>query len=108
MQLTTTTGNLAVESTFAGLITFRVKPVIVGQALGNPHNERSYSLRSQGPVKTLAKLRKNCNTCGSNPSGGTKLEACCGQLGPYEVTLNVPLYGSLGSARLKRLLPVLN
>ena len=31
MQLTTTTGNLASEVALAGLITFRVKPVIVGQ-----------------------------------------------------------------------------
>ena len=51
--------------------------------------------------------RRNCNPCGSNPSGGTKWRSCCGQLGPYEVTLNVPLYESLGSGRQKRLLPVL-
>jgi hypothetical protein len=61
-----------------------------------------------GPGGVLSTLVRNCNACGSNSSGGTKLEACCGQLGPYEVTLNVPLYGSLGSVRLKRLLPVLN
>ena len=51
--------------------------------------------------------KRYCNACGSNPLGGTQLKACCGQLGPYEVTLNVPLYGSLGSGRPKRLLPVL-
>ena len=33
---------------------------------------------------------------------------CCGQLGPYETALKVPLYGSLGSGRRKRLFPVLD
>jgi hypothetical protein len=44
-SLTTTTGNLASESAFAGLITFTCKPVIVSQVLENLRNERSYSLR---------------------------------------------------------------
>jgi len=48
------------------------------------------------------------NACGSNPSGGVKGMSSCGQLGPYEVTSTVPLYGSLGSGREKRLLPVLD
>ena len=48
MELTTTTGNLASELALGGLITFRVKPMFVGQDLGNIRNERSYSLHSRG------------------------------------------------------------
>lgn len=55
-----------------------------------------------------ASVARNLNVCGPNSSGGIKLVACCGQLGPYEVALIVPLYGSLDSGRLKRLLPILN
>jgi hypothetical protein len=50
----------------------------------------------------------SCNACGSNPTGDADSESCCGQPGPYEVKLNVPLYGSLGSGRRKRLSPVLD
>jgi hypothetical protein len=71
--------------------------------------ERTFIQSSlSGPWEVPISVRINCNACGSNPSGGAKLEVCCGQLGPYEVTLNVPVYGSLGSGRLKRLLPVLD
>ena len=61
-----------------------------------------------GPLPPPVNEERSCNACGVNPSGVVELEACCGQLGPYEVTLNVPLYGLLGSGRRKRLLPVLD